>query len=128
MVLSNEELNRAMAALSDLSDVDFVAEKILRARANRDVTSIGDRLYKPDEFGTANESDQRKAMNPHFLLAGGGGLFIEFGGEEMRRLALWAPQIMNRSLSEELPLEHASTSKDFVLRLSRRSGASLDVR
>ncbi|HSE15996.1 MAG TPA: hypothetical protein VLB46_03025 [Pyrinomonadaceae bacterium] len=128
MVLSNEELNRAMAALSDLSDVDLVAEKILRARADGDVTTIGDRLYKPDEFGTSNESDQRKAMNPHFLLAGGGGLFIEFGGEEMRRLAVWAPQIINRSLGEDSLFEHASTSKDFVLRLSRRSGASLDVR
>lgn len=90
-VLSTEEFNRAIPHLSrmpapDLSRIDKVAALILAAREKNDVSKIGARWYKDEDFGTSSESDQRKAVNPWFLLAGGGGLVLEGLGNSQRRL------------------------------------------
>ncbi len=116
--LSNEELNRAMGRIADLSQVAEVALSIRRAREEGKPDLIGGRIYKPDEFGTDKESDQRKAINPHFLLAGGGGLFITLGAGEMRTIEPWAVGLIDDALEVTPPLMHASTDSSAVESIS----------
>ena len=85
-VLTNEELNRSMARIQVLSDVAPAIDVLRTARAASDISLIGDRIYRQDQFDSDEAGDQRKAMNPHFLLAGGGGWFIEVE-ETKRRLS-----------------------------------------
>ena len=66
--LSNDELNRAMPHIRSLDDVAGAADRILDARVEDNTAIIGPREYT----GAA----QRKAINPWFRLAGGGGLLI----------------------------------------------------
>lgn len=122
-VLSNEELNRCMARVRHLEDVPAAAEAVLAARRDSDPTSIGPRLYKDGHFGGPRENDQRKAMNPLFLLAGGGGWFIEVDRDPQRQLLAWARSEVARSLARSPKLVHASTSREVVIRISDYSGA-----
>lgn len=126
-VLTNEELNRAMARVSRLSDVADTSEAIRQARVAGDVSLVGDRIYKPEQFGTDQENDQRKAMNPHFLLAGGGGWFIELD-DTRRRLLPQAIDLVDDALSQDVPLIHASTAQADILRMSAFAAAPVDPR
>jgi hypothetical protein len=126
-ILTNEELNRAMARITRMSEVDSAAEAVCQARAAEDVSLIGARIYKPDQFGTAQETDQRKAINPHFLLAGGGGWFIELE-DTHRRLLPWAVELVDNALEQDIPLIHASTAKGDILRMSSFGAAPVDPR
>lgn len=76
--LSTEELNRAMRTMSMWSFPDHhlingLAEQICAARKAGDVTALGARWYREEDYATAKDGDQRKAINPWMLLAGGGG-------------------------------------------------------
>lgn len=126
-VLSNEELNRAMGRVARLSDVADASDAIGEARVAGDVSLVGDRIYKPEQFGTSQENDQRKAMNPHFLLAGGGGWFIELE-DTGRRLLPWAADLVDDALSQDVPLIHASTVQADILRMSAFAAAPSDSR
>lgn len=127
--LCNEELNRAMAGILRLADVDGIVDRITEARRTADPSKIGARIYRPNEFGTSKETEQRKAMNPHFLLAGGGGLFISVeGDEDMRRIEDGAVPFIDQSLAAAVPLVHASTQKETILRISNHATPPLDVR
>jgi hypothetical protein len=77
--LSNRELNYAMKHIQKESDVQGVAEQVLAAR-DGELHALGPLMYP-------NEAEERKAINPQFLLAGGGGIFITVDGrDEYRRL------------------------------------------
>jgi hypothetical protein len=80
--LSNEELNRAMFSISSSIDIERVAQLVLTARATSDPTIIGERIYENEKYDTDKGDDQRKAMNPIFLLAGGGGTLINLAGRD----------------------------------------------
>jgi hypothetical protein len=122
--LSNEELNRCMARVERLSDVPAAAAAVLASRTASDPVLIGPRLYQDDEYGTTQENEQRKAMNPHFLLAGGGGWFIDVEpSDPYRRLPDWARGLLARELRSPGRLEHASTESRVALAMSVRSGA-----
>lgn len=132
--LSNEELNRAMRAVNRLSDVEEVAQRVLDARSADDPSRIGDRIYEPAKYGTDQASDQRKAMNPQFLLAGGGGIFVSVEpSERERRIEEWAAPLIDVALSQELPLLHASadmvtTDSLRARQISKYASLSPDLR
>jgi hypothetical protein len=127
--LTGDELNRAMAGLESGLYVQETARQILAYRAAGTVpTWQPSKAYPRPEGGVANaesagdapegeptEADagdaqvagdaagERKAMNPHFLLAGGGGLFISVRGDSAQRtVADWALPLLVRAL--EFPL------------------------
>ena len=118
--LSNEELNRAMARIHSTADVPAVVQDIRAARAAQDPNLIGVRLYDDGKFGTDAENDQRKAMNPHFLLAGGGGLFIDVaaGG---RTLLPASARLIDGALRSRHRLIHADTTTLTTELISRAS-------
>lgn len=118
-VLTNEELNRAMAAIHTLADVPTVAGRIMQARQDNDPTAIGPRIYHDDRYAV-DPSEQRKAMNPQFLLYGGGGILIDVSdSSEFRRLRPWAIPLIDGLLHADLPNFHGSTSAADVLRIAR---------
>jgi hypothetical protein len=89
--LSREELNRALKTMSDWSYpdrhlIETLATLIKTSRNLNDPTKIGPRWYRDADFGTAKESDQRKAVIPWFRLAGGGGLVMEANSLGDRRI------------------------------------------
>lgn len=89
--LSSEELNRAFSVMSTWSSPDphmisGLASVIKNCREGKRVEEIGPRWYKNEDFKTPNEGDQRKAINPWFLLAGGGGLVLGTFGQSERRI------------------------------------------
>lgn len=92
--LSNEELNRFMARAQQLGHYASASVDILRARHENDPRLIGRRFYRDEDYGNAaQESDQRKAINPWFLLAGAGWLLLNSRAEddgEMRTARDWA--------------------------------------
>jgi hypothetical protein len=121
--LTNEELNRAMAAIHRLEQATEVARRIRAARAEGDPDLIGPRIYRPQEANTEYASDQRKAMNPHFLLAGGGGVFIDVQSTtDLRSLPDWAIEPLSRAVRRPMLLRHASTSKGSVMAMSTTAG------
>jgi hypothetical protein len=121
-LLTNEELNRAMARLTYLADVSATADSILRAREQGNVAAIGPRLYEEAKFGGPNENDQRKAINPIFLLAGGGRIFLQLDhSSENRRLDDWAVPLIKRQLEEPSSLMHADTNAETVKFMSERA-------
>ena len=86
-----EELNRAIKIMIEWDYphealVEEVVAKIKRSRASNDVVSIGQRWYKNEEYGTSQENSQRKALNPWFLLSGGGGLVLQTESTTARRV------------------------------------------
>src|SRR5579863_124779 len=101
-LLTNEELNRAMRRIQYLEDVEEAGQAVLAARGKKDPTLIGPRLYKEEEYSDeTKKTDQRKAMNPQFLLAGGGRLFISMeDGADYRRLEDWAVPLIDRRLDD----------------------------
>jgi hypothetical protein len=114
-MLTNEELNRAMARLKYLADIPATAQSILAAREAGDVTMIGPRIYEDTKFGGSNETDQRKALNPIFLLAGGGRIFLQLDqSSENRRLDDWAVPLIKRQLEQPATLIHADTNAETV--------------
>ena len=127
--LTNEELNRALARIGTLDDAPGAADAILKAREANDVTQIGPRLYEPDRYDDpTTRSDQRKAMNPLFLLAGGGRLFLAMEpDEEFRRLEDWARDPIEEWLRDRSTLVHASTETRFVRLMEQRSCVPLNV-
>lgn len=121
-MLSNEELNRAMKQLRFLDDVERVAELVASARAADDPTSIGPRLYDDGEYeNEGTRGDQRKALNPLFLLAGGGGTFLTME-DEFRRIEDWAVPLIDRRLAEVSVQLHADTDAAIAARLSEYAG------
>jgi hypothetical protein len=126
-VLTNEELNRLMARVERLSDVEAASAALLLSRETGDPSAIGDRIYGHGQYGTSHESDQRKAMNPHFLLAGGGGWFIDLQ-DANRCLLPWAVEMVDAALEEDAPLFHASTDREVVLRMSTYGAPPIDPR
>lgn len=128
-MLSNEELNRAIARIPTLAEVPAAAAAINKARLSGDPTEIGPREYEEAKYGGVNETDQRKAMNPQFLLAGGGGVFISLGhGNPMRRLEPWSIPWIDRALATEDGDGHADLERAAVLRRSRAAGVPPDHR
>lgn len=106
-ILTNEELNRAMARLAVPTDVDETSEAVLVARQKSDPTWIGPRKYEDDKFARAPD-DQRKALNPVFLLASGGRLFSN--SEDGRRvLEGWSCEMIDQALEQDLPEAAANT-------------------
>jgi hypothetical protein len=125
-VLSNEELNRAIGRIRFLDDIDSTVKSILEARSDGDVARIGPRLYNDADYANeATRLDQRKAMNPLFLLAGGGGIFITLG-DELRRLEDWAMPLIDRRLRDTTPLIHASPDPQEVELISGSGAAPFD--
>lgn len=122
-LLSNEELNRAMRRIQYLEDVDRAARLVLESREKGDPATIGPRLYREEEFADeAKRSDQRKAMNPQFLLAGAGRLFIAMeDGTDLRRLEDWAVPIIDRRMDDPSTLVHASTDEETVRLISEHA-------
>ncbi|CAM3785638.1 hypothetical protein SMNI109538_12605 [Smaragdicoccus niigatensis] len=120
--LSNEELNRAMARIHSTADVTATAASIRSTRESGDVADIGPRLYDDAGYGTGNESDQRKAMNPHFLLAGGGGLFISVDAGE-RRLHPSVLRQIDGALRSSPRQIHAGTESQIIQAIARASMA-----
>jgi hypothetical protein len=106
--LSNEELNRALTSLGNSDDIEPTALKVMESRKQNDPKLIGPRLYKEDQYADpSTRSDQRKAMNPWFLLAGAGGILIATD-DEYRMIRPWAAKF----------LESALRATDEVLSLS----------
>lgn len=127
--LTNEELNRSIQAVGRLSEANATIERILEARDANDPTRIGPRAYEDLKYGTDRQNDQRKAINPRFLLAGGGGMFITVTPDtEERRLVDWAVPIVDTCLAEVVDLEHAATRKELALRMSSHAGPPVDIR
>lgn len=117
-MLTNEELNRALNIMKASEDVEKAANAVLDAREGGDPTAIGPRLYHDDLYAT-DASEQRKAINPQFLIAGGGGIIINVDrNDEMRRLEDWAIPLLDRALATGTDGIHASTAADDVLRIS----------
>lgn len=124
--LTNEELNRVMPHLKMFESIGPVAESVLNSRMKADPKLIGPRLYEDDKFGTDKESDQRKAINPIFLLAGGGRLFLRLDqSTELRTLESWAVPIIDDQLRRDVVLIHASTDARDAAYISTASGARL---
>jgi hypothetical protein len=87
--------------------VPQAADAIRQSRVVNDPTQIGPRLYEDAKFTTAPE-DQRKAINPLFLLAGGGRIFMRM--EDSRRiLEEWACGMIDQALAQDLPDAVATT-------------------
>lgn len=116
--LSNEELNRAMPHIRFLNEVDAAAKLILKARDKQDVGSVGPQEYPGEE--------QRKAINPWFLLAGGGGLLISISREaDYRRIDSEVLPIVKAALARPTAKPvfvstyvHPTKGTGFVRRLS----------
>lgn len=125
-LLSNEELNRAMGQIKYLQDVANAAELVLQARRAGDPTQIGPRFYKDEDYAEpSKQTDQRKAMNPQFLLAGAGRLLIAMEDEpDFRRLEDWAIPILDRRLDDPLPLIHAATDETAIRLISEHAGVA----
>jgi hypothetical protein len=121
-LLTNEELNRAMKRLNYLADIPATAKAIIEARETGDPSIIGPRLYEDAKFGGANQNDQRKAINPIFLLAGGGRIFLQLDHTtESRRFEDWAVPLIRRQLDEPMSLMHAPTTPAAVQFMSDRA-------
>lgn len=117
--LSNEELNRSMACIRYLEDIPACAEAVSQSRAKNDPSIIGPRLYENEKYGTAKHTDQRKAMNPLFLLSGGGKIFLDLNSDDgFRRLEDWAIPMIDQQLSEPAGLIHASTEPSAASAIS----------
>lgn len=129
-LLTNEELNRAMARVHSLADVTEAAKVVREARRKSDPTIIGARLYENESYAdSAKREDQRKALNPLFLLAGGGRMFISLEpSDPYRRLEEWAVPLIDRRLQEPVPLIHASTDADIVRLISDQACLPIDIR
>lgn len=108
--ITTEETNRAVRIMSmwsypEANLLSQLASKIKTARDSNDVTKIGPRWYRDEDYGTSKASDQRKAVNPWLLLAGGGGLVLTSGDQYERRIhPLLIDEVMLRSRSRSLPL------------------------
>ncbi len=99
--LSNEELNRALARLKNLTDVEVTADAIIASRRSGDPTSIGPRIYDDASYENGDSrSEQRRAMNPIFLLTGAGGLIINVTQDKsgFRTLSPWASELILNSI------------------------------
>lgn len=122
-LLANEELNRAMNRIQYLEDVEEAGRAVLAARSQNDLTLIGPRLYNDEDYSDETKrADQRKAMNPQFLLAGGGRLFISMeDGTDYRRLEDWAVPLIDRRLDDPSTLIHASTDEESVRLMSENA-------
>jgi hypothetical protein len=118
--LSNEELNRAMSALASFSDIADVTRAVRDSRSTGHPEAIGDRIYENEKYGTDKATDQRKAINPLFLLCGGGGTIIDLGGADGFRMLRPAsiPSIDISCESASFIPAH-DTSAASVLALSR---------
>lgn len=126
--LTNEELNRAMGRIGVADDIRGAAESVMYARQSRDPRSIGPRAYDDAGF-TGQPSDQRKAINPHFLLAGGGGIFINVARDDPQRaLRKEAIPYVDRCLRAPSATVHASTARDNVLKMSRHAAPPVPVK
>lgn len=115
-VLTNEELNRAMARLDVFGSVREVADAIREARTANDPALIGPRIYEDAKYQSA-PTDQRKAINPLFLLAGGGRIFIRME-DERRILEDWACGMIDQALRQDLPDIEANTAPGTALLMS----------
>ncbi len=123
MRLCDDRLTNEVGRIRTIDDVDPTAAAILTARTVGDVEGIGARRYDPDGFAS-RPSDQRKAINPLFLLAGGGGWFIDVGtGDESRWLLPVAQASVEDALRHPFKLQHASTRAADVMRLASHSNA-----
>jgi len=114
--LTNDELNRAMGITTKLSDASVAGQLVVEARKSGDLGSVGDGHYAGDAI--------RKAINPQFLLAGGGGAVISLEQRSPeRRLAGWAIPLIEEALSDPTPQHHVSTDQEAVLRMSAHASA-----
>lgn len=119
--LTNEELNRSMSVLGSTDDLEKVVGLVLASRDIGDPTQIGARFYEDHKYGTDAESDQRKAINPIFLLIGGGRLFLTM--DDRRRLTDWAIPMIENALLNPIHLEHPSTEPVVIQAMSAVSCA-----
>jgi hypothetical protein len=80
---------------------------------------IGARLYEDAKYGTPQQTDQRKAMNPIFLICGGGRLFMTLdASDEYRKFHDWAIPLIDDQLITPRLLLHAETDANIVLTVS----------
>lgn len=118
--LSYEELNRAMRRITTLEDVPDAADAVAAARSARDPRLIGARIYGDADYGTSEETQQRRAMHPQFLLAGGAGTFIDDG--PYRSILDDVVPIVQASLRvQDHRLRHAGTDSETALAISDAS-------
>lgn len=120
--LSNEELNRCLPIMVEEESVADAAARVITARSADDPTIIGPRVYDDVNYGTDKSSDQRKAMNPQFLLASGGKVFIELGNP-YRIIPEWAADELRVALQSPATAGPLSTDFEFANSISRASGA-----
>jgi hypothetical protein len=110
--ITTEEVNRAIRVMSpwsfpDSSSISALAARLKAARISGDVTEIGPRWYRDEDYATPKAGDQRKAVNPWVLLAGGGGLILMQGEQYERRVH---PLLLN-----EIPLLSLTTSVNLYI-------------
>jgi len=122
--LTNDELNRAMRLMKTTANVEEAADRILEAREKGDLSLIGPYLYTG-----RNKADQRKMINPWFLRAGGGRLFIWLptpgsgSKSKFRHIEDWAvPMLDAWTKNSGLPSLHASTDASCAQAISEHSG------
>lgn len=89
--ITTEEMNRAIKIMSLWSHpepylIQSLANVVNKGRQSNDVKQIGPRWYRDEDYGTGKAGDQRKAVNPWLLLAGGGGLVLTSGDQNERRV------------------------------------------
>lgn len=117
--LTNRELNSAMAMIHSEGDTTAAADAILRFRETRNQKWIEKVIY-------ADQADERKAINPKFLLAGGGGTFITVERkDEYRRIQPSIVPVIDAVLEHPLSSVHISTSSKVVLAISNFASAEM---
>ena len=117
--LTNRELNLAMAMIHSEADANAAADAILRFRETGNQKWIGNVIY-------ADKTEERKAINPKFLLAGGGGTFITVErNDEYRRFPPSIVPVIDSVLEKPLRSVHISTSNNVVMAISNAAAAEL---
>jgi hypothetical protein len=116
-MLTNRELNAAMATIRMPEDIDEAVERIRLYRETHAEVDLGPLAYNsPDE--------ERKAINPKFLLAGGGGTFITLERTDpYRRIIDDALPLIDAALRQPLQSVHISTDGSGVMKISNYAAA-----
>ena len=108
-----------MATIHSERDVKAAAGAILQFRETGIQKWIEKVIY-------ADQTEERKAINPKFLLAGGGGTFITVErNDEYRHLLPSIVPVIDAVLKKPQRSVHISTSSDVVLAISRCASAEL---
>ena len=93
--------------------------------ANSDSGADADEDADGDSESQHDSSGERKAMNPHFLIAGGGGLSVSIDRTDpFRQLEPWAGEVLDVLLDQRPALVDSSSAPETVMAISKQSGVS----